>query len=535
MVGRRVLGLVGAVALVVPLTGWNSMPAAAAGGSLAATSSAAAATSCFSTDNGDPVLKTLAIEPRAVDSRNGAKVVTFTATAEDTGGPGAASGVTDATAYVGLDDRGGWDQKADLAPDGKGALVGTLTVLPQSPAGTRYVSLTVRDADGNSTSYSAQDLEALGLPATFTTVTDPDTARPALKSLRLSTGAVDTRLRSRGVTVTVRATDDKAVAAVDVALFGLRGRTRTAELELVSGSPKDGTWRGRLVVPRWSGSSTAKLAVQVTDAVDRSRWFGPRQLARAGQPSRLVVVSRTDRVKPTVSIISVTPTSVDVTAAPQTIQVVARARDLDSGVRRVTAQLVGPESPEGQAFVNARLSRASGTSRNGIWTGTVTLGPCAAPAGEWRAIVRAKDAIRRSLAVRSGPLTVVNADVSRPTAQLAGDSWQVRPAGPLSVEFGEAVKGVVAANTLVHIGDDQRGRAGDGPAAIPGSWACKDAAGAVVDCAAGPVRTAAFTPSAPLSPATNHTLVLNPEHHLGLTDLAGNPYSPYAALGFRTG
>jgi hypothetical protein len=33
---------------------------------------------------------------------------------------------------------------------------------------------------------------------------------------------------------------------------------------------------------------------------------------------------------------------------------------------------------------------------------------------------------------------------------------------------------------------------------------------------------------------TNHTLVLNPEHHLGLTDLAGNPYDPMSVVSFHT-
>ena len=49
---------------------------------------------CFPvTDNGDPVLTSLDFTPRAVDSRNGAQTMTFTVTAEDTGGPGAPTGV----------------------------------------------------------------------------------------------------------------------------------------------------------------------------------------------------------------------------------------------------------------------------------------------------------------------------------------------------------------------------------------------------------------------------------------------------------
>jgi hypothetical protein len=37
------------------------------------------------------------------------------------------------------------------------------------------------------------------------------------------------------------------------------------------------------------------------------------------------------------------------------------------------------------------------------------------------------------------------------------------------------------------------------------------------------VRTASFTPDVPFRADAQHTIILNPEHHLGLTDLAGNP------------
>ena len=46
-----------------------------------------------------------------------------------------------------------------------------------------------------------------------------------------------------------------------------------------------------------------------------------------------------------------------------------------------------------------------------------------------------------------------------------------------------------------------------------------------MDCSTGPVRTARFTPSSPFVDLedTSHTMILNPEGHLGLTDLVGNP------------
>jgi hypothetical protein len=52
-------------------------------------------------------------------------------------------------------------------------------------------------------------------------------------------------------------------------------------------------------------------------------------------------------------------------------------------------------------------------------------------------------------------------------------------------------------------------------------WTCADVFGSPTSCASGTVRRAAFTPAAP---TTGQLFVLlNPEHTLGVTDLAGNP------------
>lgn len=534
MDGRRLVVLVGAAALVAPLTEWTSMPAAASGTS----GSARAAVSpslCFpSTDNGDPVLKTLGFSPREVDSRRDSQTVTFTATAEDVGGPGAPSGVAGATVFLSFDDTGNWNLLAQLKPDGNGALVGTLTILPQFRTATRYVSLSVADVDENSTLYTTGDLDQMGLPTTLRTTTTPDVAPPAVRAVELSSTTIDTRRNRRILTVRVHATDDSAVAGIRVWLWGSPIRSSEERLRRVAGTAANGTWQGRIRVPRWQGNSTAKLAIELTDVVDGFAFYGPKKLASIGQPGLVRIVSRKDSEPPTVRLRSVTPNSVDLRTGAQSVTVVVRVKDRVSGARRVALTLDGPESGNGEPSTTARLERVSGTARDGVWKATVTLRPCGAVSGPWRATVFAWDAAGGDYLGIPKALTVLNADIRRPTAAVVGDYYQVRRAGPLTVEFAEDVVGVDAENTLVHVGDSQRGRAGDNPVPIAGTWACKDAAAAAVDCSTGPVRTAAFTPATPMIPATNHTLVLNPERHLGLTDLAGNPFAPSSAVSFHT-
>ena len=65
---------------------------------------------------------------------------------------------------------------------------------------------------------------------------------------------------------------------------------------------------------------------------------------------------------------------------------------------------------------------------------------------------------------------------------------------------------------------------------VDGAWLCWNQAGTEASCLGGAVRTARFTPAAPLDSDGFYDVVLNPAGYLGLTDLAGNP-----PLRFSTG
>jgi hypothetical protein len=98
----------------------------------------------------------------------------------------------------------------------------------------------------------------------------------------------------------------------------------------------------------------------------------------------------------------------------------------------------------------------------------------------------------------------------------------VKPAGPINVTFNEPVNGITAATgTLRRLIGPLRNPT-YGPI-VPGAWTCADDQGARTSCRSGTVQSAEFTPTHPLKPSENYSMTLNPEHSLGLTDLAGNP------------
>jgi uncharacterized lipoprotein NlpE involved in copper resistance len=89
------------------------------------------------------------------------------------------------------------------------------------------------------------------------------------------------------------------------------------------------------------------------------------------------------------------------------------------------------------------------------------------------------------------------------------NGYNVPMAGPVTLDFTEDVVGVD--NTTVSFGRD-------------GTWACTDASEAPTNCLTGAVRHASFTPASPFDNGAYYYLQLNPNHTLGLTDLAGNPF-----------
>ena len=155
------------------------------------------------------------------------------------------------------------------------------------------------------------------------------------------------------------------------------------------------------------------------------------------------------------------------------------------------------------------LHRTSGSRRDGVWSAAVTISTCAI-GGSWRTELEVTDRSLRSRQYRAGlpTLEVVANDNLAPTVVRTSTA-----SGTPVLDFDEDVTGITPTSAPVI--------AADGGAPVAGAWTCTDVTGATTSCATGTVRRAAFTPAAP---ATSQLFVLlNPEHSLGVTDLAGNP------------
>jgi hypothetical protein len=479
---------------------------------------------CFpSDDNGDPVLTSLHISPAAVDATHHAAQVTFTATAFDTGGPGAPSGLRDVTVFIGYQPDGTYTSTTTLLPTPAGTLVGSVTVKTGWRTGIRYIlGVDVTDVFGNTRSYGGSALDLPDVERTYRASTSPDTHPPKLVGLRVSSTEVDARRQARAVRVVAHVRDDVAVARVIVGFSHVQyaGGPRKVHLQRSSGSAHDGIWTGRLLIGRWQTTGPRRLWVNMKDTIANISVVRGNGLSRRGLPSTLQLLSGSDRSVPTVQVLSVTPGPMDVTVGPGTLTVVVRARDARSGVLAITGSLDGP----GDATTDFRLKRVSGDRHDGRWRGTVTLRPCQTPPGRWVVFLNATDLPGNFGTATPLPrFNVAGLDVTTPTATLASP---VPPLGPLVVSFDEDVRGLSAATATMHVSTEmENSGTNTASGAHPGSWACTDAAGGSVSCEEGPLRQARFTPSSPFTANAAYWLVLNPEHQLALADMFGNPYN----------
>jgi hypothetical protein len=492
--------LVVATSLVVPL-------ALLPGTAVSAAPAVTALSGCVPSDNGDPVVGSATTAPSTVDTTRRAAVVTLTVTVADTGGPGPAAGVARVVAQL-------WGPQGKVAPEhparmqpGAGDTWTARLAVPRGSVPGRYTAhLAVHDLAGN-VALAGAGTDVL-LPSAAVTVTSvADSAAPRLMTLRVSRTTVDTRNKPAHLTVTARATDGRAGVKRLLVTAGNVSRSTSVLLQRVAGTAADGRWRGTLTVPRWLGTTSWRLQVGVVDDVVNVRTYGWAALGALPHADRAITVrSRSDQASPRATL-TMTPTIVDVSSQSQVVTLRVRARDAGSGVAGVRVLLHDPARSDGQRQV--ALHRISGGPHDGIWSAALTISTCAI-AGSWQTQLEVTDRSLRSRPYRAGlpTLRVVANDNLAPTVVRTSTA-----SGTPVLDFDEDVTGITPTSTPVI--------AADGGSPVPGVWTCTDVFGAAASCATGTVRRAAFTPAVP--PTGQLFVVLNPEHSLGVTDLAGNP------------
>lgn len=480
-IGRTARGpaLVTALATVLAGAVYGTAPAGAARAELSP---------CVDPDNGVPVVHDVSLSRTSVDVTDQAQQVDVTMEVQDTGGPGAASGVSRVGATLTAPN---WGIGLGLTArhQSGNTWTATATVPRGAPPGEyRLHNLSLVDRAGNSPGEEHINEVLSQRPfdvALDVTSDDPDTTAPTASDVSISPNRVDTRRKARTVRVAMGAQDDlSGIASVRTSL---QGHGRSLSLDLTE---RDGRWVGAVKIPRWLGKKPQRWRlgnVALRDRVENWRVYRRgAELDALGETGLRVRSGPRDGATPVLRSGRVRPRDVDVRVEDRRVRFVVRLRDGRSGVAEVSAGV-----PAGWA----ELRRTAGTARRGTWKGSIRLTPCTrhlhgSPVG-----VVAADRLHNETHERIGRLRIQGRDNDPPHVGFRqNDNWW-EPTGPIDLVFDEPVNGIHSDSVTV--------RRYDHPSIgepLAGVWSCADGDGTAADCLTGKVRSASWRPDSPLPP-----------------------------------
>ena len=281
-----------------------------------------------------------------------------------------------------------------------------------------------------------------------------DEEAPVVVTARASVSAVDVTNASAVVTVRAHLTDDTGVASVFTYLngpentavsFGGPSEPEAGVLHLV----RNGWWKTTITVPRYTVAGPLSATVYVDDRVGRSTSADFDNLVQ-------VADADPDTVAPDVSLVSVTPTPVDVRQKAQDVRIRFHAVDAQSGVERLSVCLTVPDPPtpafDKPSFHSATCDdaapRTTGTARDGQWTASVTL-PRRATSGTYEVLVYGYDRagnVRQWLAPYDYAVFVDGHWSGAPASPLPGGG-DVQVLGAPADQTPARVTGVTASRT----------------------------------------------------------------------------------------
>lgn len=463
--------------------------------------------SCWSNDNGAPVLDSFSTTTTSVDVSDGPATIGITVHAHDVGGPGPAHSLGDhlrlqvyAPDVLDVDNTRVHDVTLDKTA--AHTWTGTYTVPHNAPASPIELNwLRLKPTEGSAVSVQYNEL---GPDAVIDiTSAHPDTTAPEITDLGVTPDPVDVSHGARRVHLTATVSDDTGLSSV-TALVGRH------VVSLTPGDKPD-HYRGALTIPTWEPRATLPLRLQAADVNGVSTTRSPTQLATAGLPSTLTVRgSHPDHRGPRVHLsLSTQRLRLD---PGGWLHVQVHAGDAGSGIGVITLRGLGLPTPG--MFVpgsrNHPFHLVSGTRHRGTWASRIHVRCLSTPRFS-RIRVTAVDRAGNETSTPRQSVHITGPDRVPPQ----GDDLSGGGTGDATVTFSEPVHGISSDSVTV----SNHG----GPAFLTGSWVCwsRRYGGADTSCRHGHVLSATFTATNPNAEIT--WMDFAPDGHLEVLDRAGNP------------
>lgn len=217
-----------------------------------------------------------------------------------------------------------------------------------------------------------------------------DTTPPTVVSLSFSATSLDATAGPAKMTLTAHVEDDLSGFSTGYCSnFINGGQSVCVAWNLQSGTPTDGIYTATATFPQYSAPGTWMFSIWLVDKVGNRKTLSPQDLANAGFPNSIALLSVPDLQPPRVSGLSFSPNPVDVSNGPQTVTVSLGATDDLSGINFTSGYapcgdfvIQSPTRKQARGIDAFAFKLASGTSLDGIWKATFVM-PQYSEAGNW--------------------------------------------------------------------------------------------------------------------------------------------------------
>lgn len=211
------------------------------------------------------------------------------------------------------------------------------------------------------------------------TAQDSDTTPPSLMALSFSSATVDVTAGAQNLTVTATVVDDLAGWSWGYILFtSPSGQTSYGYFYRLTGTALNGIYQAAAPFPRHAEPGVWTATVYLWDTTENSITYSSASLLGHGFPSRVTVVDATpDTTPPTLKSASISPSSIDTSAGPQTVTITLEVTDDLSGTEcgdswpcRMYAYL----TRDGISSLSVlNFHRTTGSARDGLWEAQLVM------------------------------------------------------------------------------------------------------------------------------------------------------------------
>ena len=291
------------------------------------------------TDSTPPQLTALSVTPDAVDTTSAPATVTITATITDD-----LSGFS--YGYMSLASPGGLYLSASAFTAIGGDRYTATVVIPRyAQPGTWHVdSISLTDHSWNTRWLGRWDLQDLGIDASVEVTGIQDVTAPVITAMTVSPATIDITSSSVNVTLTATITDDLSGFSSGSLTFTSPSGAQMISQGIFATSTGSDQYTATLYFPRWSETGDWHIqSVSVADGVSNWRWLDRMGLQALGIDPVITVTGAGDTSAPSLSSLTVSPTTVDVTSGSATATVTATITDDLSGFAWGSLYFMGPD------------------------------------------------------------------------------------------------------------------------------------------------------------------------------------------------